>query len=214
MWYWILRSFFVFAAKVFFRLKVEGLENIPQKTNFIIVANHNSFLDPPLIMAAVPRKIYCIALRDLYRILWIKWILAMTEALPSGSVSEKAVNLLMRSKNVGLFPEGGVSRDGQLKEFRRGAALLALKTGRPIVPCAILGTYAALPFGQRIPKPVQIKLKIAKPVFLLKEFDDIIDDVYLQEGIFRIRTIIKEMLNEGTTYGTSEASEHKLSARI
>ncbi len=187
----------MFGAKVFFRLKVEGLENIPQKTNFIIVANHNSFLDPPLIMAAIPRKIYCVALRDLYQMLWIKWILALTEALPSGSVSEKAVDLLMNNNNVGLFPEGGVSRDGQLKEFRRVAALLALKTGRPIVPCAILGTFQALPFGERIPKRVPIKLKIAKPVFLLKEFDDIIDDVYLQEGIFRIRNIIKEMIYAG-----------------
>ncbi|MCX5714139.1 MAG: lysophospholipid acyltransferase family protein [Candidatus Omnitrophica bacterium] len=192
----MLRAFFLFGGKVFFRLKVEGLENIPKKTNFIIVANHNSFLDPPLIMAAVPRKIYCIALRDLYQMFWIKWILALSEALPSGSVSERAVNLLMKNKNVGLFPEGGVSRDGQLKDFRRGAALLALKTGRPIVPCAILGTFEALPFGKRIPKHVQIKLKIAKPVFLLKEFEDIIDDVYLQEGIFRVRNIIKEMLNK------------------
>jgi len=184
-------------GRVYFRLKVEGLENIPQKTNFIIVSNHVSFLDPLVVMAAVPKKIYCIALRDLYRIIWMKWFLFLTETLPSGSVSEKAVRLLTRNKNVGLFPEGGVSRDGTLNEFRRGAALLALKTGRPIVPCAILGTFEALPFGARFPTPRRITLKIAKPMYLLKEFDTVIEDTYLQDGIFRVRNKVKEMLYAG-----------------
>jgi 1-acyl-sn-glycerol-3-phosphate acyltransferase len=197
MWYWILRGILVVVARYYFRLKVEGLENLPRKTNFIIVANHSSFLDPPLIMAAIPRKIHCIALRDLYRMIGFRWFLLLAQALPSGSVSEKAISLLGRNRNVGLFPEGGVSRDGKLKEFRRGAALLALKTGRPIVPCAILGTFAALPFGRRFPRPLAIKLKIAKPVYLLKEFDEIIDDIYLQEGIMIVRNIIKEMIYAG-----------------
>ena len=171
--------------------------NIPQKTNFIIVSNHNSFLDPLIIMAVVPQKIYCIALRILYKFRVIGWFLKRIEALPSGSASHKAAYLLSQNKNVGLFPEGGVSRDGRLMEFRRGAALLAYKTGRPIVPCAILGTYEALPFGARFPKLVPIKLKIGKPIYLLKEFDEVIDVLTLQEGIFKVRNKIKEMLDAG-----------------
>jgi 1-acyl-sn-glycerol-3-phosphate acyltransferase len=97
---------------------------------------------------------------------------------------------------VGLFPEGGVSRDGSLREFRSGAALLAIKTGRPIVPCAIFGTHAALPKGAVLPKFSAITIKISKPIYLLKEFTDIIDDVYLQDGIFRVRNIIMELLNK------------------
>ena len=197
MWYWILRGMLVIFGKVYLRLKVEGLENIPQKSNFIIVANHVSFLDPLMIMAAVPKKIYCIAMRDIYRIKWMKWFLVLTETLPSGAVSERAVKFLTEHKNVGLFPEGGVSRDGTLQEFRRGAALLALKTGRPIVPCAILGTFESLPYGKGFPMPMTIKVKIAKPVYLLKEFDTVIDDAFLQEGIFRVRNKVKELLHAG-----------------
>jgi 1-acyl-sn-glycerol-3-phosphate acyltransferase len=182
---------------LFFRLKIEGLENIPRKTNFIIVANHPSYLDPLVVMAAVPRKIHCIALRFLYKIFWLKLFLQSVEALPIGSSSRKALNLLIENKNVGLFPEGGVSRDGTLKNFRRGAALLAMKTGRPIVPCAVLGTYAALPLEAKFPNFVPIKLKIGKPIYLLKEFEDVIDDLYLQEGMFKIRNIIKGMLDAG-----------------
>ena len=128
MWYCTFRALFIVIFKLFFKLKIEGLENLPRKTNFIVVANHNSFLDPLVVMAAIPKKIHCIALRDLFKITWMRWFFRITETLPSGSASGKAINLLLNNKNVGLFPEGGVSRDGKLEEFRRGAALLALKT--------------------------------------------------------------------------------------
>lgn len=183
--------------KLFFRFKVEGLENIPKKTNFIVVANHESFLDPFVIAAAVPKKIHCLSSRFLYRLPWLKWVLERLETLSTGSSSEIAIDYLMKDKIVGLFPEGGCSRDGKLREFRRGAALLAIKTGRPIVPCAILGTYEALPVTAKFPKFVPIKVKIGKPVYLLKEFEEIIDDIYLQEGIFRIRDVVREMIDAG-----------------
>jgi 1-acyl-sn-glycerol-3-phosphate acyltransferase len=194
MWYFIFRFTGSLIFKMFFKLRIEGLEHIPKKSNFIIVANHNSFLDPVVIGACVPRKIHCISLRNLYKIPIMKWVLQRLETLPSGSSSLQAVKLLQENKNVGLFPEGGVSRDGKLKDFRRGAVLLALKTGRPIVPCAIIGTFHALPFGSSFPKFVPIKVKIGKPVYLLKEFDDIIDDIKIQEGLKKIRTTIAEML--------------------
>jgi 1-acyl-sn-glycerol-3-phosphate acyltransferase len=195
MWYWILRIVLVALGKAFFRFEVKGRQNLPTKTNFIIVANHVSFLDGLAVMAAVPHKIHCIALRHLYRIVWFQWFLLLVETLPSGSASHKATQMLLQNRNVGLFPEGGISRDGRLREFRKGAALLAYKTGRPIVPCAVFGTSASLPYGRRLPRPGPIKVEIGKPIYLLKEFDTVIDDVRLQEGIFRVRNAIKEMLN-------------------
>jgi 1-acyl-sn-glycerol-3-phosphate acyltransferase len=183
--------------KLFFRLKVAGLENLPQKSNFIVVANHASFLDPLIIAAAVPQKIHCIVSRFLLTIPLLKWSLERLEVLPAGGSSEKAVEFLMQDKVVGLFPEGGCSADGKLREFRRGAALLALKTGRPILPCAILGAYVALPRQAKFPKFFPIKVKIGKPIYLLKEFDEVIDDLYLQEGIYKVRNSIQEMLNAG-----------------
>lgn len=198
MWYWIFRGIFIVIFKLFFRLKVEGLKNIPSKANFIIVANHASFLDPLVVFVAVARKIHCIALRDLYRILWLRWFMRLNETFASGSSSPKAIQLLAENRNVGLFPEGGVSRDGGLRDFRKGAALLALRTGRPIVPCAILGTYAAFPRNAKLPKLfLPLKLKIAKPIYLLKEFSELIDEMALQKGTFRIRNTIKEMLYAG-----------------
>lgn len=193
MWYWVFKAICVVALKLFFGLKVKGLENLPKKTNFIVVANHTSYLDPFIIGSSIPCRIYWLALRDFYKILWIRWFMRRTEALPSGSSLQKLAFLLARNKNVGLFPEGLRTHDGKLREFRKGAALLALKTGRPIIPCAIIGAHEALPVKARFPRFVPITVKIGKPQYFLKEFDDIIDDVYLQEGTLKIQNAVREM---------------------
>lgn len=197
MWYWLFRMINIVVLRLFFRLKVEGIENLPKKNNFIVVANHTSFLDPLIIAAAIPKKIHCITSRLLFKMPLLKWILPKLEALPTSGSSIKAIEFLTENRIVGLFPEGGCSRDGRLRKFKTGAALLALKTGRPIVPCAILGAYEALPAKAKILKFTPLKVKISKPIFLLKEFGTVINDIYLQEGIFRIKNTIKEMVNAG-----------------
>jgi 1-acyl-sn-glycerol-3-phosphate acyltransferase len=197
MIYWIFRAAFIVIFKLLFRLKVEGLENLPQKTNFIVISNHASFLDPLIIGTAIPKRIYWLAFRDIYNFFWLRWFMKIADVLPTGNSSEKALHLLNNNKNIGLFPEGTRSFDGQLKEFRRGVALLALKTGRPILPCAILGAYDALPKSAKFPRFLPIKVKIGKPKYLLKQFEAVIDDVYLQEGVFKLKEAIKGMLDAG-----------------
>lgn len=196
MWYWIFRVGSLIVLKIFFGLKVEGLENLPKKTNFIVIANHASFLDPLIIAAAIPLKIHCIVSRYILTFPFLKWCLEKLEVLPVGRTSSKAIEFLMNNKIVGLFPEGKCSRDGKLKEFRRGVALLATKTGRPILPCAIFGAHDALPVKAKFPRLFrQIKVKVSKPIYLLKEFDELIDDICLLEGTNRIKNRIQEMLN-------------------
>ncbi|MFC1658743.1 lysophospholipid acyltransferase family protein [Candidatus Omnitrophota bacterium] len=197
MWYWLFKLSAIIILKLLFRLKVEGLSNLPKKNNFIVVSNHASFLDSFVIAAAIPNKIYCISSRYLYKIAWLRWALRRLEALPTGGSSKKAVDYLLNNKIVGLFPEGGCSRDGKLRRFRKGAALLALKTGRPIVPCAILGSFQALPVWAKFPKFLPVKVRISKPIYLLKEFDEVVDDIHLQEGIQKIKNTIQGMLDAG-----------------
>lgn len=197
MWYWAFRALFKLTLKYCFAFKVEGIENLPLKTNFIVVANHASWLDPVIVGVAIPKKINYIAVRGLYKINWLRWFVRLMQALPTGSASEKAIEFLSKNKVIGLFPEGGCSRDGKLREFRRGAALLGLKTGRPIVPCAVLGSYKALPARAKFPKFVPIKVKIGRPIYLLKELDELIDDIRLQQGTFEIKNTIQEMLDAG-----------------
>lgn len=195
MLYWLIRLIAFVVLKVFFKLKIEGKEFIPQKTNFIVVANHSSFLDPFIVSVALPQKVSWISLNYFQKFTLVNWILRHIDSIPTGSSSEKALSLLMKKENVGLFPEGTRSHDGKIREFKRGAALLAIKTGRPILPCAIIGAYEAYPRSAKFPKFRPIKVKFARPRYLFKEFDAIIDDIYLQEGAFKIRKTIKEMID-------------------
>lgn len=195
MWYRFFRFITVFILKVFFSLKVEGGENIPDKTNFIVVANHASYLDPFIVGAAIPQRIYWVAIKDLYKPPFVRWFMRRTDTLPVGRSSGELLALITDNKNVGVFPEGTRTHDGQLREFRRGAAMLACRTGRPILPCAIIGSYEALPVKARFPKFLPIKIRIGKPQYCLKEdLEESVDDIRLQEGIHKVRNVIKEML--------------------
>jgi 1-acyl-sn-glycerol-3-phosphate acyltransferase len=194
--YEILRRIVFFIFKMAFNLKVEGIENLP-KTNFIICANHTSFLDPFIIAASIPKRIYFLALGKFYKIFWIKWFLKIFNAIPvtpKGGTVQKAVYLLNKDKNIGIFPEGTRSFDGKLKEFKKGVAILGYKTGRPIVPCGIIGAYECLPRGAKFPKFSQIKLKIGKPIYLLKEPYEVIEEVKIQWGLLKLKNAISELV--------------------
>jgi 1-acyl-sn-glycerol-3-phosphate acyltransferase len=199
MWYWILKIFTIIFIRCFYRLKVEGRENIPQKTNFIVIANHTSYLDALVLSICFPQKIYWIASRVLYKVWWLKLFLWLTEAFPAGGSSEMAFQLLSENKSVGLFPEGKCPRDGKLSRFRYGAAMLSVRTGRPIVPCAIKGTFEALPIYASSPRIFRsIEIKIGKPHYPVKALEEeIISDVALEEQTEALRNHVKEMLNIG-----------------
>lgn len=96
-----------------------------------------------------------------------------------------------------MFPEGSRSKTGGLKEFKKGAALLALKTGRPIIPCAILGAHEAFPVGAKFPKLRPIKFKIGKPITFTQRFEDTIDKLVLLQETSKIREAVKEMIEKG-----------------
>lgn len=194
MWYrffWLITAALV---KPLFKLRAEGMENLPKKTNFIVAANHASYLDPFVLGVVIPQKIYWLAIRNFYNIVFVGWFMKKTETAPVGRASERFIHLLIKNKNVGLFPEGARAPDGRLRKFRSGAALMAFRTGRPVVPCAIIGAYEAWPVSAKFPKFLPIKVRVGKPIYLLKEFEDVIDDIRLQEGTFKIQNAIKEML--------------------
>ena len=152
-------------------------------------------MDPVLLTCAVPAKIYWLASRHLYHIPWLRWFLQHVDTFPLlSNTSETVVRLLSEDKCVGMFPEGKCARKGELGKFRRGTSLVAMKTGRPVVPCAVIGASEALPVTARFPKLwTPVRVRIGRPVYLLKESTDLIDDIYLQEGTMRIRNEIRRL---------------------
>ena len=142
--------FFTFLCRVIFKLigkpLVTGCDNLPQKGPYVLAANHQSILDPLVLMAVIPRPITFLAAAYLFKIPLVGRIVRAGGALPvsSGQKGVKSVreglSRLRKGGIIGLFPEGGVSFDGRLKPFLSGWAYFALKTGSPALPVAISGS--------------------------------------------------------------------------
>ena len=131
---------------VYFRLGRIGLEHIPSEGPVLIAANHRSFSDPFLIGICLRRPLHFVAKVELFDKRWKAWILLALGAFPirRGESDEEAMEtarvILERGGAVGIFPEGTRVRPGPLGEPQRGVGRLALETGAPIVPVAIIGT--------------------------------------------------------------------------
>ncbi|HEY8462171.1 MAG TPA: AMP-binding protein, partial [Blastocatellia bacterium] len=140
-------------ARILFRLKVSGLEQLPKERPFMICPNHQSYLDGPLVAAVLPyrvmRHLFILGFTPFFkggfkdaiaRVLRIVPTDADTQAWRAMLVSAAG---LKAKQNVIIFPEGSLSCDGKLQDFKKGAAILARELQVPIVPVAIRGSFEA-----------------------------------------------------------------------
>lgn len=154
--YQVVRLFCLSFLKVHNRLSVVGLGNVPSKFPFIMAVNHSSNLDPIVVGAAFPRRLRYLAKVELFQGSRVfAWLLRTLGAIPvsressqsAGGALKTFLQLIDGGEAVLLFPEGARSLDGRLKQLEGGVSLLALKTGVPVVPVYISGTYEAMPVG-------------------------------------------------------------------
>jgi len=166
--YALARIFFQPVFFLYFRYVRIGREHIPKHGPVIIAANHRSFLDPFVIATMAGRPMYYVAKKELFRNRIQAWILNALGAFPvdrgrgDGEMIETAKAILARGDIVLMFPEGPRIRPGSLGRPRRGVGRLALETGAPVVPLAIIGTEAVRR-GWRI-RPHKVKLRAGPPL--------------------------------------------------
>ncbi|MFA5165347.1 MAG: lysophospholipid acyltransferase family protein [Candidatus Omnitrophota bacterium] len=158
-------------CKTLFRLNTTGRDNIPKEGGAIIAANHSSYIDPVALAVAIPRRISWIVRKDVYDVWWLKGLFASTGMIREGGSVGKAIQLLEQGGLVGVFPEGTRSPDGKLGAGKKGAAVMALKTGVPVIPCGITGAFEAYPRGAVFPRPFPVKVSIGKPVAAGRHID-------------------------------------------
>ena len=146
MVYYFLRGFIAFVSRLSLRRKVIGKKNMPQHSACIVVANHVNLVDSPLIGISLGRKVHFMAKEDLFHSRIIGWLADKFGAFPvaKGKLNRRAgrtaVELLANGQALIIYPEGQRSLDGKLGPAYSGAALLAVKSGVPIVPVGIIGT--------------------------------------------------------------------------
>jgi glycerol-3-phosphate dehydrogenase (NAD(P)+) len=146
--YVVLRVLLQPIFHVFFRLRRVGLEHVPRHGPVIFAANHRSFLDPFVIGTLMRRPVYYVAKKELFLHPVSGWLLSRLGAFPidrgagDQQAMETARQILARGDCVVIFPEGTRTRPGPLGHAHRGVGRLALQTGAPVVPVAVLGTEA------------------------------------------------------------------------
>ena len=156
--------------KLLFRYEVRGVENIPRRGGVIIAANHLSYLDPPLLGAALPRKVFFVAKADLFRIPILGrfigvFSLPVDRENPRPSTLKNSVKVLREGYLLVIFPEGGRSPTGQMMKAQRGVGLISAMASAPVVPTLVEGTERALPVGASFIRPVKVRVTFGRPIY-------------------------------------------------
>jgi len=187
---WVLNGIF----SGFYRLHVEGAEHIPDTGAVIVAPNHKSSFDPPIVGVAIKnRLVHYMAKAELFKNPMFGWVLRKMGAFPvkRGTVDRMAIKQAVRElKNghvLGIFPEGTrIKKDG-LGRFHSGMASLALMTGVPIVPVAVVGT-------RTLPKKKEtIAILIGEPVVVEKQK---VNDDKVAELNDRVKQEIEKLISD------------------
>jgi 1-acyl-sn-glycerol-3-phosphate acyltransferase len=159
-------------GRILFRLETHGMERIPAQGGFLLVSNHASYLDPPLVGCLVPRVVHNLAKSELFGVPVLGWMCRAVKAMPirRGGVDREAmklcVQILKSGKVVVLFPEGTRTQDGEMQTPRAGAAMIAVMAGVPCVPAYIDGTFRAWPRTRWYPWPAKVQAYYGEPFAL------------------------------------------------
>jgi 1-acyl-sn-glycerol-3-phosphate acyltransferase len=138
----------------------------------IYTSNHTSFMDTPLVFSSLPFQFRILAKQSLWKWPFIGWHLHRSGQIPvdeetgSGSIAglNRAIRVLKSGMPLFIFPEGGRTKNGEMKPFMKGPAYMSIRARVPLIPMALIGTYELLPIHTHHFRPRPVKLVIGKPI--------------------------------------------------
>ncbi len=161
--------------RLLFRPRIEGLEHVPEEGAAIVAGNHLSFSDHFLMPTILRRRITFLAKAEYFTGPGLKGRLTAAFFRSAGQIPvdragrgagqaavEEGVGVLRRGELLGIYPEGTRSHDGRLYKGRVGVAAMTLRTGVPVVPCAMLGTFELQPPGRRLPRFGRVTIRFGE----------------------------------------------------
>ena len=172
--YRLCHSLIYVAAKVGFRFRVFGQENVIEEGPAIMAANHQSYLDPPIVGVSCKRELYYLARKSLFDRPLIGALISRVNAVPvdlsKGDLTalRTVIQLLKAGRRTLIFPEGTRSLDGQIQKARPGIGMIIAKTLAPVVPIRIFGSFEAWPKGGKL-RLHPIRVVVGKPIRFSKE---------------------------------------------
>src|ERR1700761_6568745 len=160
-------------AKVAFRYRAYGQENIIEEGPAIMAANHQSYLDPPLVGITCRKELYFLARKTLFEKRVLGPLISRVNALPvdlsRGDLAafRAVMTLLKEGHRTVIFPEGTRSLNGEIQPARPGIGMIIAKTLAPVVPVRIFGSFEAWPKGGKT-SPPPIPVVVGKPIYFQK----------------------------------------------
>ncbi|MFH1478146.1 MAG: AMP-binding protein [Candidatus Omnitrophota bacterium] len=159
--------------KIFYSLKIEGVENIPRNSPYCLCVNHTSFLDGFIITSSIPFKeqlnVFFIGYRKYFEFPLVRKLVSRARVIPLDSSfviesMQASYYVLKNNKALCVFPEGTRSRDGKLKDFKKGIGMLGKEMDLVYIPTHIKGSYEAWPSSRKFPRFYPIKVVFGKKI--------------------------------------------------
>lgn len=161
----------------YFRGRIYGAENVPKQGRLLVVSNHASDFDPPLLSCAIGRPVAYMAKEELFKVPVLKQAITAYGAYPvkRGTGDRAAMKAAMASIEsgwaTGVFLDGTRTADGRIADPKLGAAWIAAKTNSPLIPVSLWGTHQIFKPESSIPRPVPITIRIGEVIEAPKSSD-------------------------------------------
>jgi 1-acyl-sn-glycerol-3-phosphate acyltransferase len=212
-WFYYVGIIFIMKPWLFLltRYRVTGKANIPRQGALIVVSNHLSLVDPPLLSTSIPRRIVFMAKGELFRHPLFGPLTRGWHAFPvyRGRLDREAIRrseeVLKQGMLLGMFPEAMRSTDARMQQAYTGAALIAIRNNATILPVGITGSQEIFKYGLTFRRP-RVEVNIGEP-FTLPPRDGRLTKEQLAQATDAIMARIAELLPEGYRgyYGDRES---------
>ena len=176
--YWVVKIILTPVLRFFYRLRVEGIENVPDRGPVILAGNHISFCDSIFLPLVLRRRVTFVAKAEYFEDRKTAWFFRAVGQIPikrdGGPASIRALDtaqeVLKAGSVFGIYPEGTRSPDGRLYTGHTGVARLAVETGAPVVAVAMVGTDVVQPIGQVMPRLFRtVTVRFSEPMYFSSE---------------------------------------------